>query len=365
MSFSILVISDINHFVAMKKFWDNELNDHVNNPFLFNNMLVEHYKLSEKLGYRPFLVLFLAAGKIVGFAPLVIKSRFGARQASNLHEYIHTDFFEDYYREFCIDILIELLLERVKCNSVEFILEEGSINQRILKEICGKKGLSNWQVPAEGEAIIIVEGDLDSFQNSLTRNRRKNLKKIAKKIDTLGSWRICDAKLDSNSIAKIWEVEKHSWKKKLQGKEKAIKDWGLSLVLNSIYQTETSIFDSKVWFLELENLPIAYQLVLKRKRTDYFIKTSFDSRFNHASPGIFLINHLIEQTFREKTADKIDFISNQPFVKSWKPTIKNRTKIIIQPNLSVSKIWRQFIENKFSYKIIESLEYLKWKKLYP
>ncbi len=364
MSFSILVISDIDRFAEMKEFWDRELNDKASNPFIFSNMLIEHYELSQKLGYRAFLVVFLSAGKILGFAPLVVKSRFGFKQAFNLHEYVYMDFFVDSYREFFINILVNLLFGRFKCKSIELTFEEGSENQTVLEKICRRKGLRNYKVSTEGEAIITTDGNLKAFQNSLSRKRQKNLRKIARKINALGSWRIYETKLDSNSTAKIWEVEKHSWKTKLQGKEKAIKNGGLQLILSVINQTNKSIFDSNVWFLEIENLPIAYQLVLNRKRTDYFVKTSFDSRFRKASPGIFLINNLIERGFREKNSDKIDFISNQPFMKNWKTVVKNRTKIIIEPNLNVSKICRLLLENQFSYKIIEFLDSLKWKKLY-
>ena len=53
----------------------------------------------------------------------------------------------------------------------------------------------------------------------------------------------------------------------------------------------------KVWFLELNGLPIAYVLVFKHNHVLFFEKTSYDQRFKPVSPGNFLFNELIESIF--------------------------------------------------------------------
>ena len=127
----------------------------------------------------------------------------------------------------------------------------------------------------------------------------------------------------------------------MKGKDKATKDWDLSHFLCGIQRNNKndSFFESKIWFLELNNVPISYQVIMIRDRTAYFIKTSYDSRFAEISPGIFLINDLVERVFREQTVDKISFVSNQPFVEDWKPMVRKRTTIKIEQNpwLSITR----------------------------
>jgi len=82
-------------------------------------------------------------------------------------------------------------------------------------------------------------------------------------------------------------------------------------------------------------------------------------------PGKFLINELIERIFREQTVSEINFITNLPFVNDWKPSVRSRTKVKILRSTIKSKIQRLLFENRVSYKSINFLEGLKWKKLNP
>jgi hypothetical protein len=120
-----------------------------------------------------------------------------------------------------------------------------------------------------------------------------------------------------------------------------------------------------VWFLELNDVPISYQLVLTHNKRSVFLKTSYDSRFKEFAPGVFLMNNIVERIFREETAEEIDFITNLPFTRIWKPLVRKRTTIKIERNPILSKIRRGLFENPIYYKLIGMLEYMKWKKLSP
>jgi hypothetical protein len=367
MSISVLVISDIAHFLRMKDVWDQSLRDRSANPLLCSCILAEHFKLSQRLGWHPFLFVFLSGGRLIGFAPLVTRLRFGFRQVCSLNQFVYPDFFVDDYREICTNSLIGFLFERLNCESLEITFEDGSVNQGVLESVCNERGLYFHRVPAEGEAIVVADISLESFRSFLGGGRRKKFNRIARKVAAKGSWRIFGVEPDSNSLEKIWQIEKHSWKSNLKGKDKAIKNWDLSHFLCGVQRNNKndSLFESKIWFLELDNVPISYQLIMKRNRTAYFIKTSYDSRFSEISPGIFLINDLVERVFREQTIDKISFVSNQPFVKDWKPTVRKRTTVKIEQNPRVSIIWRFLFENRLSQRSTNFFEYLKWKRLYP
>ena len=89
------------------------------------------------------------------------------------------------------------------------------------------------------------------------------------------------------------------------------------------------IYEPKVWFLEVNGVAIAYQIVLFYKDTAVFVKTSFNQDFNKLSPGKFLINSVIREVFEKGTVTKIDFVTNLPFARVWKPFFEGRTNVII------------------------------------
>ena len=92
---NVLVISDLDCFSSLRDFWDRELKDLVNNPLLSSCLLTEYYKLSHVMGWQPFLFVFLSNKRIVGFAPLLRRLRFGFREVANIHQFASVDFFDD------------------------------------------------------------------------------------------------------------------------------------------------------------------------------------------------------------------------------------------------------------------------------
>jgi hypothetical protein len=364
MGISTLVISDIDHFAGMKDYWDRELKDHVDDPFLFSCMLIEQWKSNQKLGWHPFMMIFKSDAEIVGFAPLMMSTSFGFRQAANFDQYTCPDFFSGNIRETCMDSMISFLFRQLKCESANITLENESSNQRMLETVCKKKGFNHTKWPQEGQAIIPVETSLDSFRKSLKNKDRKKFEKISTKLDNLGSWQISRFDLDRSSIAKIEAVEGFSWKARLEGREKALKDTGLESVLKGVQSNGQgeSFFESEVWTLELNDAPIAYVLAMKRNKTVFFAKTSYDSRFKELSPGLFLMNDLIERVFKNTTAEKIDFISNMPFTQVWKPLVRNRITFTILRNPYLSRARHLVFGNRISLKTSQILEKIGRKK---
>jgi len=363
MTISTLVVTDIDRFIGMKDFWDGELKDHTDDPFLLSCMLIEQWKLSQKLGWNPLLMLFVSSGEIIGFAPLLMRSNLGFRQVSNFDHYRWPDFFSDNNREVCIDKMLSFLFKQLNCESASLTFEDESDNLRTLQKVCASRGLKFTKAPQEGQAIIPITGSLNSYKESLKRKDRKEFERNGRKLDKLGSWQISCFALNHSSISKIWAIERFSWKANLEGKKKALKTLGLESILNGIQRNSESepLFESEVWTLELNNLPLAYVVVMKRNKTVFFVKTSFDSRFKIVSPGMFLMNELIERVFENMVAEKIDFISNIPCVQVWKPLVKKRAVITILRNPSLSRARNLVFENRVSLKTSQITEGLVWK----
>ena len=364
MSISTLVISDLDRFIKIKDCWDRDLKDHVDDPFLSGCMIEEQWKMGLKLGWQPLLFVFLAGDRIVGFALLILKARFGLVYASSFDQYMSPDFFSDDYREVCIDKMVDFLFGHLNCESADITFEDGSANQRVLEEVCGKRGFKFTRSSQEGQAIIPVNKSLELFRGSLDRRDRKEFRRFGRKLDKLGKWRISCFDVNRSSVEKVLAIEKFSWKIDLHGKDKAIKDWGIEIALRGAQRGSQGkrVFESEVCFLEVNNEPIAYVLVLKQNQTVFFAKTSYDQRFKAVSPGKFLMNDLIEQIFKENSAKKIDFYSNLPVTRVWKPLVKQRVTIKIQKRSFLSKFVFLVFDNQISSHILKFINRLKWEK---
>ena len=83
--------------------------DRVDDPFLSGCMIDEYWQLGQRLGYRPFVMVFLVDGRNVGFAPLLLKSRFNSTSVENFDQYTVPDFFVDELREVCIGKMVDYL----------------------------------------------------------------------------------------------------------------------------------------------------------------------------------------------------------------------------------------------------------------
>jgi hypothetical protein len=308
-------------------------------------------------------MVFLSNKKIVGFAPLLMRSRFGFRYVCSFDQYTCPEFLYDDYRETCINQMVSILFRRLNCESAEITFRDESTNEKILDKVCGRMNFSYKAFPQEGQAIIPVKNSLNSFRQSLNRKDKKEFRRISRKLDKLGSWKISCSDIDQSSITKIWAIERHSWKTQLKGKKKAIKDWGLSAILKGAERNKAgkSYFESKVWFLELNGTPISYVLTMKRNKTEIFAKTSFDARLREVSPGIFLMDTLIERVFSGKLANKIDFISNLPFAQVWKPLVVKRINYRILRNPALSRARIIVFENRIILKASQIIESYKWK----
>jgi hypothetical protein len=361
---AILIISDLDRFMEIKDFWDKELREHVDDPYLFSWLLIEHWKIGQKLGWHPFLMVFTLRNKIVGFAPLMMRSNFGFRQISTFDQYTYPHFFSHNYRKICVDAMITFLFKQLKCESAIITCEDESSNQKVLKDVCKNNGFSCTGCPQEGEAVILVNQSLDSFQQSLKKQNRKKFAKIRRKLDELGSWQISCSKLNCDSLVKISMVERFSWKTDLEGKKKAMKDLDLARTLKALQNIpeDSSFFEAEIWFLELNGIPLSYMLVIKRNQTVFFAKTSYDSRYKHLSPGLFLMNDLIERVFRGMTAEKIDFMTDLQFVQVWKPLIKKRTAFKILRNQLLSSARLLVFENPVCLKALQIIEKTSWQK---
>ena len=120
------MVFDLDRFVSLESFWDREFCDRVDDPFLSGYLLALHWKLGQQVGFLPFMMVFLVGGKIVGFVPLMMRSRFFNKSVSTFDQYMCPDFIVDKYREVCIGLMVDFLFGRLNCESADLTFMDGS-----------------------------------------------------------------------------------------------------------------------------------------------------------------------------------------------------------------------------------------------
>jgi hypothetical protein len=325
----------------MERVWNLELVTSVKNPQLYSRLICGVMRDYEAQGWTPLVFTFWSGNRIVGMAPLKMRKVFYTNYVCNLEDFFYSDFvFFDNYRERCMKLLVDVLFNHLNCRSATITLDTSSPNLKFLKKICLEKKLPFREKLTFGSAIIPVKTDWDQFYNSLKRTKRKEFRKIKRKLDASVSWRIYRVEIDSNAVEKILAIEQKSWKAEWRAKYNVEEDTMLRIILEASQPNGEveSIYESEVWFLEVNGVEIAYQIVLLYKGTAFFVKTSFNSNFKSFSPGKFLINGVLREVFTKGTVNKIDFITNLPFIQAWKPLCERRTQLIIEKNPFLSYV---------------------------
>lgn len=89
----------------------------------------------------------------------------------------------------------------------------------------------------------------------------------------------------------------------------------MSVLESSILSQSTDRrFSAHVQFLELNDEPVAYALVLQYKNIAFITKTSYDLRFERLNVGIYVQNVAIHHLFEAKEVTHIDFLTDLSYM---------------------------------------------------
>jgi CelD/BcsL family acetyltransferase involved in cellulose biosynthesis len=337
---TIRVISDSAEFRRVEEVWDRLVMDHTENPFLLAGVVREFMDLRRSRGWDPLLLILFADEVPIGLVPLATKRRWGIRIVEFLIPvHFGPDFVvEDRFRESSIAKVARFLFEDLHCQLAHLILPAQSANLPILQTKCGESGIGlRAKRAGSGHYVLLVRGTWTEFELSRGSNFRRHFKKIARKLDQIGSWRIMrsDEFVDQHDVMKrMLRVEKQSWKENWRrqcGKET---DEQLLSILRALtyISGRTRGFLWKVWFLELNGETIAYNLALQQDQAAFMVKCSFSERYRNIYPGTFLANEVIRDVFNRQNARSIDFLTALPFLRRWKPAYLGHVRVCMSRN---------------------------------
>jgi hypothetical protein len=361
------IFTSASELSKIKKDLDIFLISRCKNPFNLYPF-IENYMQSYCQESLPVILVSSVNEKIVGLAPLSLRKNLVFKSANFLLPYyVSPDFVvADEYREEVLRIFLHIILKKLKCKIIDLDLPAESQNLPILEKVSTDHKLvfRKQFIDTISHCLIFVQGSSVEYEKSQESHFKKKFRRLSRNIDEVGEWKIIIIdNLQNNQNAqkafdKMMIIERMSWKEKwrLQTGCTIDKDllwiWDASL---SAAKTNPD-FKCKVWFLELNNQAIAYQLVIEYKGTAFFTKTSFAEKYRHLSPGLFVQQTIIAEQFKKREIETIDFLTNLPYMKTWNVTCFPRVKVTLNKsffsNLFVRKVmallyrFEQIIENQ-------------------
>lgn len=346
------IITNTQEILDNETAWNNFVTP--KNPLLYSKIFVGFMTFSRKKGWTPLIITFWSDQKIVGMAPLKIKPSFYSNQVRNLRDDLYSDFvFSEKHRQTCMKLLIDLIFKHLNCKLASIVMDTNSANLKIFENECSKNKLTVTKKQDLGRAVIFLNSSYERFYSLLKNKTKKEFRRINRRLDELGSWKIYRAPITDETLETIIETDKKSWKETHRNKTKSKEDFMLRLFLESSLPGKffPPAYTAELWFLKINNKTVAYQLVFHHFDVSIFLKTSFDDNFRQLSIGKFLMNQVIHETFKKKSTKKIDFITNLPFVKTWNPTCETRTRIFVDVNPLISKTFKILTQNRILQKI--------------
>jgi len=255
-----------------------------------------------------------------------------------LAPWLSPDFaLDEQYRKKCIEEIVAFVFRDQQTKLMELTLPSNSPNLEALKAECLAKKLryDTRNDSRLGHRIVPVTLSWDDFVSRLGHDFRRNTKRMRRNLTEAGTWKIefVDLGKEPQEIERINNVERSSWKQeRMQSRGELDRD--LHAIITGAAQSAKSEpdFGIRACFLELNNLTIAYELVLQYRRSAYFTKTSFVEEYRKLSPGVFVIHEAIHSLCDNREVKEIDFLTNLPVWNNWPGITATRTTITITPS---------------------------------
>ncbi|MDG6223039.1 MAG: GNAT family N-acetyltransferase [Candidatus Bathyarchaeota archaeon] len=350
---NVKIITNLQDVIDKETVW-NSFVSRTENPLLYSKILVSFMQYCEQNGWTPLIFTFWCNNQLIGIAPLKMKRSFYSNQISSLREDLYSDFvFLKKYRKQCMALLVDAIFTQLRCRFASVTFDSRSPNLKRFEEECLKKKLKINKKQDLGRAVIPLEGSYNLFYSSLKNEVRKEFQRNKRRLDDFGSWKIVCVPINAESIKTVFKIEQKSWKETWREKNDIKEDFMLRIFLESSQSFEgtNTPYASEVWFLEVNGKAIAYQIVFLHNDVSIFLKTSFNWLFRKFGAGKFLMNSVIRETYKNKSVKKIDFITNLPLVQTWNAKCEPRTRVIVDVNPFLSRIFHIITSNRTFRKI--------------
>jgi CelD/BcsL family acetyltransferase involved in cellulose biosynthesis len=326
----IEVIDSFDKFCELEPIWNGLLSkSSIDIPFMTFEWFSCWWRAFAEDG-KPFILLTKENGNLFGIAPLMqtkIKYRslpakaitFIANEHTNRAGFILLERKKEVVRK-----MIEFLHCQYKFDVVKFdFIEKASDTDQLLSEILKEHRIKYRQVNSLSSPYILIDKDWDSHLKSRSKSFRRTLKRARGLVEANGCYEIIDYSHNNlmSGIEDLLEISRNSWK--YQKNSAIASDEREAKFYTTLIKMLSPRKWLKLWVLRADGKPIAFDLTVTYKRRNYSLKTSFDERYRHLFPSVFLDSHVIKQYFQNE-AEEVDLLGNSSEYKMrWTSLIRD------------------------------------------
>ena len=240
------------------------------------------------------IVALRRAGRLAALIPL--HARFGrCWSASNWHtpQFGMVAEADSLRRE-----LAAALFERGPVElSLAFVDAAGS-DLAAVRAAAGDAGYRTLERTLQRSPFVVIEGAWDAYLRRLSRNRRSQVGRRRRRLEDQGRLVVeltgGAARLD-DLLEEAFGVEASGWKG--HNRSAIASRPETRRFYREIAQWAARRDWLRIAFLRLDHRPLAVQYLLEAKGTQYAIKGGYDPAFERYSPGIVLLQALLERAF--------------------------------------------------------------------
>jgi ribosomal protein S18 acetylase RimI-like enzyme len=340
MNVCIKTIHDIRELDQIKDDWDSLVFKSSKTPFLFYDIARPFISLNVKNGWNAAIVTVLSNdNELIGIIPLMEKKIYGIRVAKFVlrpaysPDFIISSEIINKYKWSIIDYVIQ----HSGCHLFSLDFEASSPWLESLGQRCISSRVPHIITSEMGHRVIPIESNWENLLLSKGASFRRKFRVIERNLGRIGAWKItCFNKDQTNAdiLDAILEVERESWKESWRAKKGSKVDDSLIAIwegLNRTAQTRSDL-DWGVWFLEINDHPVAYALIAIYSGVASIIKTSYNARYRRFYPGIYVINIAMSQLWDTRKIKMIDFLTDLQFMDMWTNEVEARYKIFVSKN---------------------------------
>ncbi|MBI4535175.1 MAG: GNAT family N-acetyltransferase [Ignavibacteriae bacterium] len=267
---------------------------------------------------KPKIIVVKDGTKVTGIAPLVLRPSFGIRRlqilgAAVLGEptgFLYADELSlEYLAKAILSFRKPLLLSRLPTGSPEL--------QSM--DLSTKKRWRYSQRYVNETPWISISTSWDKYYSSISSSWRSAFRRSQRKAESLGKVEFEVVSPDTahvqHHLDEVFRVEAAGWKQRVGT---ALQTYQALRRFFEIYSQATARLGIlRIALMRINGKVVSVQLLVENSRRLWILKIGYDEAYAHCSPGILLMNNVIQYAF-EKRLEGFEFLGgNEAWIRIW------------------------------------------------
>lgn len=208
----------------------------------------------------------------------------------------HTPEFAPLYHDGCAEELIGQLFARRRPLVELGWITVGHSSLQLLDAAAKAAGYDLLVSVRERSPCVAVEGDWPSYDQGLSGNLRRDLRRRRRRLEERGtvSLEVIDR---PSALAEAYALESLGWKGRRRSAMQS--RWRTAAFYREIADWAAERGWLRLVFLRLDGRPLAFHYALEAGGSYYALKGGFDPAFSAYSPGALMIYATLERAFEE------------------------------------------------------------------